>query len=129
MSEAAWWNGTVRPALIRVLRDRELPHRIDRVENLIGDGMPDVTLTIDGQCLWIENKIRRRGRVHVRPGQPDWHQRHAAAGGVSFVLVRGKRCVEVHHGTDLPWLKSPLARFAQPVDWDAVLDVLLGGLA
>ncbi len=126
MTEAAWWSGTVRPALVRVLRDRGLPFRIERVENLLGTGMPDVSLTIDGQCLWIENKIRRRGHVKVEPAQPVWHQAHAAAGGRSFVLVRGKRCVEVHYGTDLPWLKDPFARFAQPVDWDAVVDVLLG---
>lgn len=130
MRESAWWNGTVRPALIRVLRRRELPARLDRIENpLCCPGMADTAMTIDGYDVWVELKIRRRGHVKVEEGQPTWHQRHAEAGGVSYVMVRGDRCVELHHGTDLPWLKTPLARFAQPVDWEAVLDVLLGGVA
>lgn len=129
MREADWWNGTVRPALVRVLQRRELPHQIERIENLLGAGTPDVLMIIEGHCVWVELKVRRRGRVCVQPGQPAWHQRHAAAGGTSFVLVKGDRCVELHAGTDLPWLTSPLARFAQPVDWEAVVDVLLGGVA
>jgi hypothetical protein len=128
MSESTWWNGTVRPALLRVFKARELPHRVDRVENLCSPGMADTSMTVDGFDVWVELKLRRRGHVKVQKQQPTWHQRHAEAGGVSFVLVKGDRCVEVHRGTDLPWLKTPLARFAQPIDWDGVADVLLGGV-
>lgn len=129
MRESAWWNGTVRPALLRVFNARGWRHRVDRVENVCAPGMADTSMTVDGADVWVELKVRRRGHVKVEAQQPTWHARHAEAGGASFVLVRGDRCVEVHHGTDLPFLKTPLARFAQPVDWEAVADVLLGGVA
>ena len=71
--------------------------RIDRVENGIVDGMPDVNCCVNGQDLWLELKYIESwparastqvlGRKGLRPEQINWHIRQAAAGGDSYVIV------------------------------------------
>jgi len=75
----------------------KLRTRLDRVENLMVDGMPDVNMCIDGHEFWIELKSPIEPK---RPGTPlfgsnhqvtleqrNWMLRHLAAGGVGFYLI------------------------------------------
>lgn len=71
--------------------------RIDRVENGLVDGMPDVNCCVKGSDLWLELKYIESwparaatqvlGRKGLRPEQVNWHIRQSAAGGVSFIVV------------------------------------------
>jgi hypothetical protein len=71
--------------------------RMDRVENGVCDGMPDVSMTAGGIDAWVELKYvakwpsrantRVMGDAGLRPEQINWHLRHQRAGGRSFVVV------------------------------------------
>lgn len=84
--------------LSNVRRGRD---RIDRVENMTGDGMPDVNYCIEGVEGWIEFKSPKEpkrdstplfGSNHrVRQSQMNWHLRQRQAGGVSYILISTDR--------------------------------------
>jgi hypothetical protein len=71
--------------------------RIDRVENGLVDGMPDVSCCLDGVEVWLELKYvddwparaatQVLGRKGLRPEQINWHIKQGQAGGKSFILV------------------------------------------
>ncbi len=71
--------------------------RIDRVENGVCDGMPDVSMTWKGVDLWVELKYvaqwpsrastRVLGVKGLNPDQINWHLRHERAGGRSWILA------------------------------------------
>lgn len=71
--------------------------RIDRIENGVGVGMPDINFCADGKECWIEQK---NGIEPARPATPffgsnhklsqdqkNWFKRQVDAGGRCFVLV------------------------------------------
>ena len=99
--------------------------RVDRVENGVCDGMPDVSMTCAGIDVWVELKYvaqwparantRVLGDRGLRPEQVNWHLRHNRAGGKSFVLVgigkemflaQGQYCKEVNSWVSADWLKD-----------------------
>ena len=71
--------------------------RIDRVENGLVDGMPDVNMCIKGKDVWLELKYiegwpardttQVLGRRGLRPEQINWHIKQGLAGGTSFIVV------------------------------------------
>lgn len=71
--------------------------RIDRVENGLVDGMPDVNCYLGERELWFELKYIEAwparastqvlGRKGLRPEQINWHIRQGNAGGMSWILV------------------------------------------
>lgn len=71
--------------------------RIDRVENGLVDGMPDVNACMAGKDIWMELKHLEKwparattpvlGRRGLRPEQINWHIRQHAAGGISFIVM------------------------------------------
>jgi hypothetical protein len=71
--------------------------RIDRVENGLVDGMPDVNCCLSGPEVWLELKYvedwparattQVLGRKGLRLEQVNWHIRQSAAGGKSWILV------------------------------------------
>lgn len=68
---------------------------IERIENSVGSGTPDVQGCFDGGPLLIELKCEpspHNSLTHIkprfRPAQPPWHRRRAKAGGVTFVLLQ-----------------------------------------
>jgi hypothetical protein len=79
---------------------RNCPSALDlqRVENVVGDGMPDVYVGRSGK--WVE--LKAPGRVPVRPETPllgkadglrtsqvNWHMKHSSMNAPeSFVLIR-----------------------------------------
>ena len=99
--------------------------RVDRVENGVCDGMPDVSMTCAGIDVWVELKYvaqwparantRVMGDRGLRPEQVNWHLRHQRAGGKSFVLVgigkemflaSGQYSKEVNSWVSSDWLKD-----------------------
>ncbi len=94
-------------ALRRRLQDRDGDLWLQRVENGMGAGMPDVLLIRDGGVLWVETK--RRPDLPVRHSTPllgeryglnvdqrNWHHKWAAHGGDSQILISaGARLQEV----------------------------------
>lgn len=71
--------------------------RIDRVENLLFQGMPDVNCTIEGVPIWIEMKYAKEKvkqssillKHKFSPAQLNWFLRehNAGGGGQSYALI------------------------------------------
>jgi hypothetical protein len=72
--------------------------RLNRIENSVGDGVPDVNICCNGLECWVEIKI---GSVRRNPEQPifdkkygvtveqiNWHINQRQAGGASYLLIR-----------------------------------------
>lgn len=91
VGESRLWQWLSRPARGHF---REALH-IDRVENSVMSGMPDVEGCLLGRQFWIELKCEPRPRAdgakikpRFRPAQPQWILRRARAGGAVFVLLQ-----------------------------------------
>jgi hypothetical protein len=72
---------------------RPLRHDIQRIENGVGKGTPDVEGCIDAKTFWCELKIalKMKGdnfRIHITGDQVRKALRRENAGGRSWVLIR-----------------------------------------
>lgn len=103
---------------LKELRPRKF--HIQRVENAVAKGVPDVEGCIDGWSFWCELKVAYpmasdRVRVRIEQAQVNWAIRRCRAGGRSWVLVRvtGKTWRENRHylvwGLDAQELREPIA--------------------
>lgn len=81
--------------------------RIDRIENLRVNGMPDVNVCINGNEIWIEIKAPTEpkrnttalfGSAHkLSQEQKNWIKRQIDAGGQAYLLIKtDKRYMLVH---------------------------------
>ncbi len=72
--------------------------RVDRIENMVVTGMPDLSVTVEGHDSWIEVKSPRNepsrastpllGSNHqLSQEQRNWLLNHAKAGGRAFVYI------------------------------------------
>ena len=71
--------------------------RIDRIENALSSGLPDVSACIAGKDVWLELKYVDKwparattkvlNRYGLRPEQINWHIRQTVADGNAFILV------------------------------------------
>lgn len=68
---------------------------MNRVENMVLSGMPDVEGCLDDQQFWIELKCEPRParsttlvKAHFRPAQIPWMKRRLKAGGLVSVLLQ-----------------------------------------
>ena len=61
---------------------------MNRIENRIGGGVPDVYICIDGYSIWLELKVTKTHRVSVSPHQIAWHYSLSQSKGTSFYLVK-----------------------------------------
>lgn len=99
--------------------------RMDRVENGVVEGMPDVNMCAGGVDTWVELKYVDRwpsrantfvlGKYGLRPEQINWHLRQARAGGKSWILVgvgkemylaRGGMVRDVNSWVSEDWFKK-----------------------
>jgi hypothetical protein len=81
--------------------------RLDRIENVLVDGMPDTNVCIDGNEFWVELKAPTEpkrastplfGSNHrVLQSQKNWMLRQYKAGGKAFFLI----------ATDKRWMLLP----------------------
>jgi hypothetical protein len=58
-----------------------------RIENRVGEGVPDVFVCAEGVSFWIELKITKTNRINISSGQIAWNYALSQSGGVSFFLV------------------------------------------
>ena len=68
---------------------------INRVENILVSGMPDVELCHKGQQIWVELKVKafpKRAntpiKIRFEPAQRPWIGRRTKAQGCAFVLLQ-----------------------------------------
>jgi hypothetical protein len=74
---------------------------IERVENSVGSGFPDVAGMYNGVPVMLELKtagtpVRKTTGINIRsaslPGEIEWHKKYREAGGLSYMLLQvGKR--------------------------------------
>lgn len=76
--------------------------RLERIENGVGSGIPDVHCLRGGVTRWVELKALRRPKrgstpmfkkKTMRREQVAWHLSYNSAGGRSFILVRDDKRV------------------------------------
>lgn len=67
---------------------------LQRIENSVGTGMPDIEGCIDGGAFWVESKVLHgmnkactRGTLKFEDGQRDWGKSRWRAGGASYILI------------------------------------------
>lgn len=68
------------------LRDK-LPGHVSRIENSIGNGMPDFNLCHDGIEIWVELKVSDELAPVVRKEQRVWGFNRSRSGGKCFVVA------------------------------------------
>lgn len=59
---------------------------IVRIENLVGQGVPDTHITYFGSSFWLELKVSDAKKPALSKYQIAWHKQHADAGGHSWIL-------------------------------------------
>lgn len=98
MIEAGFWTDRMRPILRQQCLALGVRAHFERVENLVGDGTPDVNFAISGVAGTIENKYTDRHPVReatpvlgkgngLRRSQVIWSYQRLRAGGRVFVLI------------------------------------------
>lgn len=74
-----------------------LPGHVERVENALTRGTPDVNMCHDSTELWLELKILdAKGNCQLRPEQYLWHRKRQEHGGRVFVLARNENILKVY---------------------------------
>lgn len=85
---------------MRTQKDRPKEIALERIENGVGSGWPDVSLRKADWQTWIELKVctlpaRQTSKVlgngGLRTEQINWHLQHSSFGLYSFVLIRNER--------------------------------------
>lgn len=122
---------------------------VQRVENMVGEGVPDVWLCskITGEGAWIELKARTIAPVRastpifsgdsgLRPAQVSWIHSRASAGAAIYVLGQCEDWVFLIHGryardlagmtADDLVLTADWYGSARRTDWAAMLGVIFG---
>lgn len=83
--------------LSKARREMDLPIHMERLENMIGAGHPDVELCYMGRQNWIEQKVAKRparATTVLRFGSPlrdsqyEWALKRIAAGGRVWYLIQ-----------------------------------------
>lgn len=123
---------------------RNLPAALwmQRVENLVGDGMPDVYIGRTG--CWVELKAPSRiptrpttpllGKEGLRQSQKNWFIKHRTmAAPESYILIRALDgeifLIAGMHADGVNEMTVEVLRHESMADsWPAVADVLWGGL-
>lgn len=117
MRESRFW------ALIK----DKLPGHVERVENAIAKGTPDVNLCFEGREIWLELKVLDdKGRLHKddpRPEQLIWHMKRQTFGGSCFVLGRNEKVLKIFQ-VQRDRSLFELWTCSKPFHWNVFLTVL-----
>lgn len=98
-----------------------LPGTAERIENVVGAGVPDVSAAAAGRDYWVELKVCRTKKAKspdelCEPLQLRWHTRRRQHGSSVFVLIRTGDLLQLwHHIEDdyvLVWAGS------KPYKWE-----------
>jgi hypothetical protein len=117
---------------------------VDRVENGVSNGMPDIFYTMPGGHGLVELKylpsLPKRSKTPVKPGfrpvQPIWIERHGIGGHI-FLLVRvdtlsdreyflfnWRQSLECGNWDIAEWRKSSLGYWEKSIDFDKLYCLL-----
>tara|TARA_R100001463_G_scaffold119909_1_gene175872 strand:+ start:43 stop:483 length:441 start_codon:yes stop_codon:yes gene_type:complete len=71
-----------------------------RIENRVGEGIPDTFICIDGNVYFIELKIIKNNRIILQKSQIAWHIKYSRCNGASFFLASSPkdRCLFLFEG-------------------------------
>lgn len=96
MTETGFW------ASIREPFHKYAGH-VTRVENIAGNGIPDVDICLNGASAKVELKVATGSKIHIQHTQRVWWEARKKAGGIHavFVLVRTKDRVMLYTANDL----------------------------
>ena len=117
MRESQFW------ALIK----NKLPGHVERIENAIAKGTPDVNMCINGREVWIELKVLdEKGRFKKGEPSPEqrlWHRKRQENGGTVFVLSRNDSLLK------LSQVQRDMELFdiwacSKPFQWDVMHDLM-----
>ena len=79
-----------------------IPGHAERVENVVGVGMPDVHWTYENKSSWLELKVAKVPNQPLsellEPSQNVWHRRNTEQGGRVFVLLRDGATLKLFRG-------------------------------
>jgi hypothetical protein len=62
-----------------------------RIENLVGQGVPDLHCTYYCTSFWLELKVSDAKKPPLSKYQIAWHKQHHDAGGSSWILQRTQK--------------------------------------
>lgn len=95
MRESGFW---------KKLRESLKLDMMERVENKIAAGWPDVFILHNEKTTWIELKIEKKfpARINFEPAQPNWLCDYSKIGGRCFVFlfVEDENLIYVWKGSD-----------------------------
>ena len=58
-----------------------------RLENRIGQGIPDCYGIFEGISIWVELKVIRSNKIVLSPFQKSWNYNHSLQGGRNFIIA------------------------------------------
>ena len=58
-----------------------------RLENRIGQGIPDCYGISEGISVWVELKVIRSNKIVLSPFQKSWNYNHSLQGGRNFIIA------------------------------------------
>lgn len=73
---------------------KHVPGDVERIENLVSEGTPDVSGSWNGKDYWIELKVAKNKRKEIPPeklcrqSQLVWHAKRVRQGAIIFLIVK-----------------------------------------
>ena len=101
--------------VVKYLRDHDVD--VQRIENTVDRGVPDINCCYDGLEFWIEMKSTASKTPKLRPEQQAWHARRHFHGGIVLIITEHSKTDEYsvyifHHKTGLTELsRAPKKEF------------------
>jgi len=109
--------------------------KMERIENWVSQGFPDVFINADGLFHLLELKACKNNSVTIRPHQVSFHSRHKNAS--SWILVKYQRPADkraysliLYHGAQavdvaMDGLKTPpVFEMTHADDWSGLFDAM-----
>ena len=91
---------------------------VERVENALTRGTPDVNGCYEGHEYWLELKVLdAKNKCELRPEQYLWHRKRQEHGGRVFVLARNEEVIKLYQVQRSMELFE-LWNCSKPFDWN-----------
>jgi hypothetical protein len=112
---------------------------LQRVENIVAEGMPDVYVAGPETECWVELKAVTRpkrsttrllGNEGLRPSQINWHLKAATKSIASYILIRDDEknlyLIEGKHAASInEWSLYTMEHLEIPKTWDSIFKALM----
>lgn len=91
---------------------------VERIENALTRGTPDVNGCFEGHEYWLELKVLdNKERCNLRPEQYLWHRKRQENGGRVFVLARNEEVLKLYQ-VQRSMEMFELWSCSKPFDWN-----------